>query len=1632
MIFSQTGIEMVQTRRKTAAAAQDGAVKENKAMPSAPQTPTKNRKRGRPPKIKSETSTPSNSSTLSAAGKAQHNSDDKVREPKLRNGCKSQDDDMLLINGIASSSKEEKCKVDDFPSPKPIFRRKTSSEEAELNSSSYSSSSKRVSINRLKAEEKEDEEEIDDKQATASTDNSQFDVKISNTDDPVSPLHPDDPQPSTIPIAQDLYSSASIELEPSSSTSSAAFLSKSEINSASTVSSGHSLHQAPVTDDSECMDIADSESEGENSVAEEGDNLPDDSSSSIPLPSSTPPKNAIKEIHVDVEQPCSATPIEKPPWDRSDERNEKSNTMGSPGMQRPKIHFLHPAFSSFPSDTMTSPNPVPPEPGPKSNENGASVAFKMTFKKTPMNPLLKASALEQPSTSSAPYVSATAEPSAVNESLASPQKRSSNFGTATSNVLPPPQMVELPKLSFFNNASTTKPVIPEEVDSVQVEISSPKPSSSVTTSSKHSETELQAAKKRAEKVAQDIERRRHEEGRHKGEERREEGRYKEERDDYERRRDERDRKYRKNDYDRKYDSDRKNDFEKKSDQERKNDSERKFDMDRRSESDRNEQSSRVRQREDDERRAREREREVTRRHDREREEERIQKLREEKRKNEEAERKQREIEEKQKKEEELKKLEEKKIKDEEKRLKEEEMKIPEFELITECKYLTRSANKKRTESLLCECGRTGGTCSDNTCVNRAMMTECPSSCTAKCKNQRFAKKKIASVEAYHTGTAKGCGLRALKDIKKGRFIIEYIGEVVERDDYEKRKLKYAADKKHKHHYLCDTGIYTIDATVYGNASRFVNHSCDPNAVCEKWSVPKTPGDISRIGFFAKKFIKSGEEITFDYQFVNYGRDAQQCLCGAPSCTGWIGEKPEECSSSDEDDDDVITTSHITMDEDQEEKLEELADLDSYQRTELINEMLEDLNLRTKKHARKVITIATRMTDHAQREQLLKDIFSTDTNLALQTFYAKEGMASLMGEWLEADDYTLPNLQLVQVILQTLHGDAFLSCARSDSLLLEVVTRWSESTPGPWVNIHAVMNALVACTEAPEKDYKNVAEEAEKEIVDNFNRAKEMAYRLNHHWFYRSVSFRIPKKKPTVERNASRNAEASSSSSQLVETSQNRNSSPVYNRHRHHYNTSYYNNDQESHPRFFNNGNDVHQYRFTGYHGNNYKENYLTRRQNKDTYRDRRRGARRSRSRSRSISPQNYKRRKVDDRDNHRNRSPVADRRVASSEDKSKDSVKNDRDGARSVAVKEEMDTPSVSEYAPRHPSYPLQPGFEHYGLYDVNTGVPYNAYHQNPAYYPHPYSVPQVPLAIETLPNKDSLYILYDKATLEQLCSRLQSVEEEVELLKGLIQQRREENAAAERMEAERRRQEDVDTARKIQNMKYVWATAKDPDGQTYYYNKVTKETQWHLPTAEQGLLEPEGYVCPVMAQVAEEQRQREKALKAESKVDSLEPVQMEFKQELEDNEGETKDRQKRSTTEKSSVSPKPHRDREYDRERDRREDSRSRDHNNKDSCRESMASERRIREFKQELERSIRSEVRSHSRLQYSQEATSDKTTWLIKLIAKEMLKRESSQHKFDFQFSENTDKKVRNYTKSLIDRKLESNDLWKGYSGR
>jgi hypothetical protein len=76
----------------------------------------------------------------------------------------------------------------------------------------------------------------------------------------------------------------------------------------------------------------------------------------------------------------------------------------------------------------------------------------------------------------------------------------------------------------------------------------------------------------------------------------------------------------------------------------------------------------------------------------------------------------------------------------------------------------------------------------------------------------------------------------------------------------------------------------IDALKKGNISRFVNHSCAPNCILQKWVVQNR----IRMGIFTTRNILAGEELTFDYKFERYGEKAQPCYCGESVCEGVIG------------------------------------------------------------------------------------------------------------------------------------------------------------------------------------------------------------------------------------------------------------------------------------------------------------------------------------------------------------------------------------------------------------------------------------------------------------------------------------------------------------------------------------------------------------------------------------------------------------------------------------------------------------------------------------------------------------------------------------------------------------------------
>ncbi|XP_021276511.1 histone-lysine N-methyltransferase ASHR3 [Herrania umbratica] len=182
------------------------------------------------------------------------------------------------------------------------------------------------------------------------------------------------------------------------------------------------------------------------------------------------------------------------------------------------------------------------------------------------------------------------------------------------------------------------------------------------------------------------------------------------------------------------------------------------------------------------------------------------------------------------------------------------------------------------------CTSCSSTCSED-CVCRLPCSSICSKachCPETCNNRPFRKEK--RIRIVKTELC-GWGVEAAEPINKGDFVIEYIGEVIDDAQCEKRlwDMKY---KGVKNFYMCEIRKdFTIDATFKGNTSRFLNHGCDPNCVLEKWQVE---GE-TRVGVFAARSIEVGEPLTYDYRFVQFGPEVK-CYCGASNCQGYLGTK----------------------------------------------------------------------------------------------------------------------------------------------------------------------------------------------------------------------------------------------------------------------------------------------------------------------------------------------------------------------------------------------------------------------------------------------------------------------------------------------------------------------------------------------------------------------------------------------------------------------------------------------------------------------------------------------------------------------------------------------------------------------
>ncbi|OPJ87997.1 histone-lysine N-methyltransferase, H3 lysine-36 and H4 lysine-20 specific isoform B [Patagioenas fasciata monilis] len=179
---------------------------------------------------------------------------------------------------------------------------------------------------------------------------------------------------------------------------------------------------------------------------------------------------------------------------------------------------------------------------------------------------------------------------------------------------------------------------------------------------------------------------------------------------------------------------------------------------------------------------------------------------------------------------------------------------------------------------------------DSECINRMLLYEChPMVCPAgeRCQNQCFSKRQYPEVQIFRT-LARGWGLQAKTDIRKGEFVNEYVGELIDEEECRAR-IRYAQEHDITNFYMLTLDKdRIIDAGPKGNYARFMNHCCQPNCETQKWCVN---GD-TRVGLFALVNIKAGTELTFNYNLECLGNGKTVCKCGAPNCSGFLGVRPK--------------------------------------------------------------------------------------------------------------------------------------------------------------------------------------------------------------------------------------------------------------------------------------------------------------------------------------------------------------------------------------------------------------------------------------------------------------------------------------------------------------------------------------------------------------------------------------------------------------------------------------------------------------------------------------------------------------------------------------------------------------------
>uniref|UniRef100_A0A2H8TWC6 [histone H3]-lysine(36) N-trimethyltransferase n=2 Tax=Melanaphis sacchari TaxID=742174 RepID=A0A2H8TWC6_9HEMI len=295
----------------------------------------------------------------------------------------------------------------------------------------------------------------------------------------------------------------------------------------------------------------------------------------------------------------------------------------------------------------------------------------------------------------------------------------------------------------------------------------------------------------------------------------------------------------------------------------------------------------------------------------------------------------------------------------------------------------------------------------------------------------------------------------------------------------------------------------IDSTSKGNVTRFINHSCDPNSVGEKWHVLGQ----SRIGFFSTRPIRKGEEITFDYSFQVFGDGAQICYCGSSKCRGYINKSSQIVDhNSSEDSESANDNTSISKLEEKKNLEKRTANNDENKLRELRRQLTDIAKLKTGLKADQEMAtlnlnrLMVHITDSVSRLHVLTFIQEHDMNKRL--FMDFSGL-SIIHNWMTSNENESFKLMILEILaeLPITNRNTI-----TKSKVLDVVAEWAE--------IPQDIKTKIESLEYPATEIKNHCQEIDRFLPNDnemINSLVKKSRALWKKWIVLKMVFRIPKK-----------------------------------------------------------------------------------------------------------------------------------------------------------------------------------------------------------------------------------------------------------------------------------------------------------------------------------------------------------------------------------------------------------------------------------------------------------------------------------------------------------------------------------------